>query len=152
MESNMSSLDRHDLAIIKALQEDGRLTVTALADKVGLSNTPCQVRLKRLQESGFITGFVALVDKTKLGLDHVAFVQVTLDSTSSRALNAFNEAVNHIPEVEQCHMIAANFDYLLKVRTKDMASYRMVLGESISTLPHVLQTSTFVVMESVKDV
>lgn len=148
----MSNLDRHDQAIIKALQEDGRLTVTALADRVGLSNTPCQVRLKRLQEHGYITGFVALVDKTKLGLDHVAFVQVTLDSTSSRSLNAFNEAVNQIPEVEQCHMTAANFDYLLKVRTKDMAAYRTVLGERISTLPHVQQTSTYVVMESVKDI
>jgi len=148
----MSNLDRHDQAIIKALQEDGRLTVTALADRVGLSNTPCQVRLKRLLENGYITGFVALVDKAKLGLDHVAFVQVTLDSTSSRSLKAFNEAVNQIPEVEQCHMTAANFDYLLKVRTKDMAAYRMVLGERISTLPHVQQTSTFVVMESVKDI
>ena len=148
----MNTLDRQDLAIIKALQEDGRLTITALAERIGLSKTPCQMLLKRLLESGYITGFVALVDKTKLGLDHVAFVQVTLDSTSSRALNAFNEAVNHIPEVEQCHMTAASFDYLLKVRTKGMAAYRQVLGEQISTLPHVQQTSTFVVMESVKDV
>ena len=145
-------LDKFDMAIIKALQEDGRLTVTALADRVGLSNTPCQIRLKKLQQQGYITGFVALVDKTKLGLDHVAFVQVTLSSTSSRALASFNEAVAHIPEVEQCHMTAANFDYLLKVRTHSMAAYREVLGEKISTLPHVQQTSTFVAMEAVKDV
>jgi Lrp/AsnC family leucine-responsive transcriptional regulator len=145
-------LDKFDMAIIKALQEDGRLTVTALADRVGLSNTPCQIRLKKLQQQGYITGFVALVDKTKLGLDHVAFVQVTLSSTSSRALASFNEAVSHIPEVEQCHMTAASFDYLLKVRTHSMAAYREVLGEKISTLPHVQQTSTFVAMEAVKDV
>ena len=145
-------LDKFDMAIIKALQEDGRLTVTALADRVGLSNTPCQIRLKKLQQQGYITGFVALVDKTKLGLDHVAFVQVTLSSTSSRALASFNEAVAHIPEVEQCHMTAASFDYLLKVRTRSMAAYREVLGEKISTLPHVQQTSTFVAMEAVKDV
>jgi Lrp/AsnC family leucine-responsive transcriptional regulator len=79
-------------------------------------------------------------------------VQATLSSTSSKSLAAFNAAVGSIAEIEQCHMIAASFDYLLKVRTKDMATYRAVLGEKISTLPHVMQTSTFVVMESVKDV
>ena len=148
----MNTLDRHDRAIISALQKNGRITITALAELVGLSNTPCQIRLKRLQDKGYITGFVALVNNTKLGMDHVAFVQVTLASTSSKALAAFNAAVTTTAEIEQCHMTAANFDYLLKVRTKDMASYRTVLGEKISTLPHVVQTSTFVVMESVKDV
>lgn len=147
----MTTLDRHDLAIIAALQKDGRSTITALANKVGLSSTPCQIRLKRLQDQGFITGYVALVNKTKLGLDHIAFVQVTLSSTSSKTLAAFNTAVSGVAEIEQCHMTAASFDYLLKVRTKDMASYRAVLGENISSLPHVVQTSTFVVMESVKD-
>tara|TARA_B100000780_G_scaffold183353_1_gene128687 strand:+ start:1020 stop:1466 length:447 start_codon:yes stop_codon:yes gene_type:complete len=148
----MNKLDRQDRAIIAALQKDGRMTITALAQRVGLSNTPCQIRLKRLQDHSFITGYVALVNKTKLGLDHVAFVQTTLGSTSSKALAAFNAAVANIAEIEQCHMTAASFDYLLKVRTKDMASYRAVLGEKISSLPHVVQTSTFVVMESVKDV
>jgi Lrp/AsnC family leucine-responsive transcriptional regulator len=148
----MHQLDRHDQAIIAALQKDGRMTITALALQVGLSNTPCQLRLKRLQDQGYITGYVALVNKTKLGLDHVAFVQATLASTSSKSLAEFNAAVSNIAEIEQCHMTAASFDYLLKVRTKDMASYRAILGEKISTLPHVVQTSTFVVMESVKDV
>tara|TARA_B100000795_G_scaffold139825_2_gene104675 strand:- start:2041 stop:2487 length:447 start_codon:yes stop_codon:yes gene_type:complete len=148
----MNKLDRHDQAIIATLQKDGRMTITALAEHVGLSNTPCQIRLKRLQDQGYITGYIALVNKTKLGLDHVAFVQATLASTSSKALAAFNAAVATIVEIEQCHMTAASFDYLLKVRTKDMASYRAVLGEKISSLPHVVQTSTFVVMESVKDV
>ena len=142
----MTKLDRHDWGIITALRKDGRMTITALANQVGLSNTPCQIRLKRLQDQGYITGYVALVNKTKLGLDHVAFVQATLSSTSSKSLAAFNAAVGSIAEIEQCHMIAASFDYLLKVRTKDMATYRAVLGEKISTLPHVMQTSTFVVM------
>ena len=82
----------------------------------------------------------------------MAFVQVTLSDTRTQALNAFNEAVRQIPEVEQCHMTAANFDYLLKIRTSDMESYRTVLGEKISSLPHVTNTSTFVVMEDVKDI
>ena len=103
-------------------------------------------------EAGYITGYTALVNQTKLGLAHIAFAQVTLNDTSSKALAAFNAAVKEISAVEQCHMMAANFDYLLKVRTRNMAEYRQVLGEQISNLPHVLQTSTFVVMENVKDI
>lgn len=145
-------LDKLDLAILQELQSNGRITVTELASRVGLSKTPCQIRMKRLEEQGYILGYVALLNLKKLGTRHVAFVQVSLSDTRTRALNAFNEAVRLIPEVEQCHMIAANFDYLLKIRTSDMESYRTVLGEKISNLPHVTQTSTFVVMEDVKDV
>ncbi|GGO87037.1 ArsR family transcriptional regulator [Marinobacterium nitratireducens] len=147
----MDKVDRIDLKIIDELQRNARITVTELASRVGLSKTPCQLRIKRLEEQGYITGYTALVDQSKLGLDHIAFVQVTLNNTSSKALAAFNEAASKIAEVEQCHMIAGGFDYLLKVRTRDMASYRSVLGEKLSTLPHVLQTTTFVVMENVKE-
>lgn len=147
----MDKIDRIDLAIIQKLQEQGRITITQLAENVGLSKTPCQARMKRLEKEGYIQSYTALVDRAKLGLDHIAFVQVTLTDTKSRALSAFNKSVSAIPEVEQCHMIAGGFDYLLKIRTKDMVSYRTVLGDRISTLPYVLQTSTFVVMESVKD-
>ncbi|GAA3721897.1 Lrp/AsnC ligand binding domain-containing protein [Oceanisphaera sediminis] len=151
MTEKTGNLDRADLQIIKELQEDARMTLTELASRVGLSKTPCQLRMRRLEEQGYITGYTALVDHGKLGRNHIAFVQVTLNDTSSKALTAFNKAVRKIGEVEQCHMIAGGYDYLLKVRTNDMLSYRMVLGEKLSTLPHVVQTSTFVVMESVKD-
>ncbi|AZT84788.1 winged helix-turn-helix transcriptional regulator [Marinobacter sp. NP-4(2019)] len=147
----MVELDRIDHAIIRELQKHARITVTELASRVGLSKTPCQVRMRRLEEQGYITGYTALVNQTKLGQSHIAFAQVTLHDTSSQSLTAFNQAVKQISAVEQCHMIAGNFDYLLKVRTRNMAEYRQVLGEQISALPHVLQTSTFVVMESVKD-
>lgn len=147
----MVDLDRLDHAILTELQQNARITVTELASRVGLSKTPCQIRMKRLEEQGYILGYTALVDQTKLGLNHVAFAQVTLNDTSSKALNAFNKAVRKISAVEECHMIAANFDYQLKVRTRNMEEYRAVLGEQISSLPHVLQTSTFVVMESVRD-
>ena len=133
------------------MQKNSRITVTELASRVGLSKTPCQVRMRRLEEQGYITGYTALVNQTKLGLSHIAFAQVTLNDTSSSALAAFNKAVKQISAVEQCHMIAGNFDYLLKVRTRNMQEYRQVLGEEISALPHVLQTSTFVVMENVRD-
>lgn len=148
----MADLDRIDQSIIRELQKNSRITVTELASRVGLSKTPCQVRMRRLEEHGYITGYTALVNQTKLGLSHIAFAQVTLNDTSSGALTAFNKAVQNVSAVEQCHMIAGNFDYLLKVRTRNMQEYRQVLGEEISALPHVLQTSTFVVMENVKDV
>lgn len=142
-------LDEFDRRILAALVEDGRMSVTDLATTVGLSKTPCQVRLRRLQESGVIRGFRAIVDPAKLGMDHVAFTEVKLSDTREAALNEFNVAVRRIPEVEECHMLASNFDYLLKVRTADIRRYRAVLGEKISALPHVASTSTFVAMETV---
>lgn len=142
-------LDDFDRRIIAALVEDGRMTVTDLAMAVGLSKTPCQVRLRRLQESGVIRGFRAMVDPAKLGMDHVAFAEVKLSDTREAALHEFNMAVRRIAEVEECHMIASSFDYLLKVRTADIRRYRTVLGEKISSLPHVASTSTFVAMETV---
>jgi len=148
----MENLDKLDLAILRELQKNGRITVTELASRVGLSKTPCQVRMRRLEELGYVMGYTALIDQKKLGSKHIAFVQVTMSDTKTKALQAFNDAVRCIPEIEQCHMIAANFDYLLKVRTSDIDNYREVLGEKISNLPHVKQTSTFVVMEDVKDI
>ena len=143
--------DRIDLAIIEELQKNARITVTELSSRVGLSKTPCQNRIKRLEEEGYILGYIALVNQQKMDASHVTYVQVTMNSTHSKALNAFNQAVREIPEVEQCHMIAANFDYLLKVRTANMTDYRKVLGEKIAGLPYVQHTSTFVVMEDIKD-
>jgi Lrp/AsnC family leucine-responsive transcriptional regulator len=133
------------------LRKDGRITFTELAQQVGLSKTPCQQRVKRLVESGVILGFRAIIDPAKLGLDHVAFAEVKLSDTREAALKEFNTAVRQIPEVEECHMIASSFDYLLKVRTSDIRKYRMVLGEKISSLPHVASTSTFVAMETVRE-
>lgn len=147
----MEDLDRFDRLIIHQLEQNSRITITELSQKVGLSKTPCQMRMKRLEEHGYIIGYTVILDHNMLGRGHIAFVQVKLNDTKSEALNAFNEEATKVPEIEQCHMIAGHFDYLLKVRTGDMLSYRKVLGEVISSLPHVRQTSTFVVMESVKD-
>lgn len=144
-------LDRIDRNILGALGREGRLSMAELADKVGLSKTPVQARVRRLEQTGIIRGYAAIVDRERIGEGHVAFVQVKLSDTRSAALDAFNQAVRAVSEIEQCHMMAASFDYLLKVRTRDIASYRRVLGERISALPHVAQTSTFVAMETVKD-
>jgi Lrp/AsnC family leucine-responsive transcriptional regulator len=144
-------LDSFDRKIIDALVRDGRMTVTDLAVQVGLSKTPCQVRLRRLIESGVISGFRAIVDPRRLGMDHVAFTEVKLSDTREKALGEFNAAVRRIAEIEECHMIASSFDYLLKVRTAGIRRYRIVLGEKISSLPHVASTSTYVAMETVLD-
>ncbi|MCF7748470.1 winged helix-turn-helix transcriptional regulator [Sulfitobacter sp. M39] len=145
-------MDRFDAAILSVLAEDGRISITDLAKRIGLSKSPTQARLRRLEESGVILGYRALLDPIRLGLDHVAFVEVRLEDTREVALRAFNEAVSRVPEIEQAHMIAGNFDYLLKVRTRDMAAYRRFLGETVTTLPYVANTSTYVAMEAVKEI
>ena len=145
------AIDQFDCAILDVLAKDGRITVTDLAQRIGLSKTPTQVRLRRLIDEGGILGFRAVIDPARLGLDHVAFAEVKLADTREQALRDFNAAVRRIEEVEECHMIASSFDYLLKVRTSDIRRYRFVLGEKISSLPHVASTSTFVAMETVRD-
>jgi Lrp/AsnC family leucine-responsive transcriptional regulator len=146
-----SDLDEFDRKIVSALRADGRMTVTDLADRIGLSKTPTQMRLKRLMDGGVIRGFRAIVDPARLGLDHVAFAEVKLSDTREKALGEFNAAVLRVPEIEECHMIASSFDYLLKVRTANIRDYRRVLGERISSLPHVASTSTYVAMETVRE-
>ena len=147
----MDEIDAFDRKIIAVLEKDGRLSVTELAKRVGLSKTPCQTRLKRLTDRGYTRGFKAVVDPEKLGLGHVAFTEVKLSDTREAALAEFRRGVQAIPQVEECHMIASSFDYLLKIRTRDIRQYRDVLGERISTLPHVASTSTFVVMETIRE-
>ncbi|SPF76976.1 Leucine-responsive regulatory protein [Aliiroseovarius pelagivivens] len=143
--------DRFDRLILDILSTDGRISITDLAGKIGLSKSPTQARLKKLEKTGVITGYRAQIDPIRMGRDHVAFVEVKLSDTREAALRAFNEGVAAIPEVEECYMLAAHFDYLLKVRTQDMRDYRRVLGEKISSLPHVAQSSTHVAMQAVKE-
>ncbi|NTE89115.1 Lrp/AsnC family transcriptional regulator [Agrobacterium rubi] len=150
--SETGDLDHFDMKILEAMSEDGRMSILQLSKQVGLSKTPCQTRLKRLVDEGYILGFRAILNPAKIGLEHIAFTEVKLSDTREKALEDFNTAVRKIKEVEECHMIAGAFDYLLKVRTTNIRKYRQVLGEKISSLPCVANTSTFVVMQSVKDV
>lgn len=144
-------LDSFDEKILSALARDGRITITQLSEDIGLSKSPCQVRLKRLEAEGYILGYRAILNARKLDRAHIAFVEVKLKDTREHALNAFNAAAREVLEIEECHMIAGSFDYLLKVRTKQISDYRRILGEAISALPNVAHTSTHVAMESVKD-
>jgi Lrp/AsnC family leucine-responsive transcriptional regulator len=151
MQNDHSELDRFDRAILKALAGDGRISITELARTIGLSKSPTQARLRRLEKDGIITGYRALFDPIRLGMDHVSFVEVRLSDTREAALAEFNAAVAKVPEIEQVHLIAGNFDYLMKVRTQSMSDYRRVLADHISTLPYVSNTSTYVAMQAVKE-
>lgn len=151
MQNDHTDLDRFDQAILRILSSDGRISVTDLSQRIGLSKSPTQARLRRLEQSGVITGYRAHFDPIRLGIDHVSFVEVRLENTREAALAEFNAAVMKIPEIEQVHLIAGNFDYLMKIRTQSMNDYRVVLAEKISTLPHVSSTSTYVAMQAIKE-
>jgi Lrp/AsnC family transcriptional regulator, leucine-responsive regulatory protein len=151
MQAQFPGLDRFDQSILRELSHNGRISVSELAQVIGLSKSPTQARLKRLETEGYIQGYRALVDPIRLGLDHVAFVEVKLTDTREAALAAFNAAVVMVEEIEEVHMLASHFDYLLKVRCRSMSDYRAILGEKISSLPHVSSTSTYMSMQAVKD-
>lgn len=145
-------LDSIDVKILEELESDGRLSIVDLALRVNLTNTPCSERVKRLERDGYIQGFRAIVSKDRLGLGHLTVVQVSLAaSAADNSLAKFNEAVREIEEVELCLLIAGSFDYLLLVRTRDIAHFRDVLEEKASKLPGIHQTFSFAVMETVKD-
>ena len=145
------NLDSFDHKLLAELAVNGRLPIIELARRIGLSKSPTQARLRRLEAQGYILGYRALLDPEKLQREHVAFVEVRLTDTRETALSAFNKAVMGVPEIETCHLIAGQFDYLLKIRCRDMRAYRDILAEVVSTLPYVASTSTHVSMQAVKD-
>ena len=144
-------MDKIDQKLLELLAINGRSTLSNLAKEVNLSISPCQARIKKLEEQKYILGYHAQINFQQLEKAHIAFVQVSLSSTRAKALEEFNIEVGKLDAVEQCYMIAGSFDYLLKVRTSDIKSYRLVLSEKISSLPHVASTSTFVSMQSIKE-
>jgi Lrp/AsnC family transcriptional regulator, leucine-responsive regulatory protein len=147
----MKKLDPIDLAILYALQRDGRLSIVALAKAVGLSATPCAERVRALEASGVIGGYAASLDAAQLGLGLLVFIEIAIDRTSHDAFQQFRQAIARIPQVQECHMVAGGFDYLLKVRVADMAAYRVFLGEVLSRVPGIRETHSYAVMERVKE-
>jgi len=148
--SKRKPLDRTDRLILQVLQRDGRISNVDLAKKVALSPTPCLERVKRLENAGYIRGYVALLDAGKLNASTQAFIQVSLTNTSTRNLREFNQRMRELEEVESCHMVAGGFDYLLQIRCADMQDYQRFLGEKLAAIPLVDQTHTYVVIEEVK--
>lgn len=144
------ALDRIDINILDNLQRDGRIANVDLARKVNLSASPCIDRVKRLEKEGYIEGYGARLNASKLGYGTAVFIQVTLDRTTGEVFDKFRDAVVQIPQVAECHMVAGGFDYLLKLRLPGMDAYRSILS-MIVDLPGVAQTHTYVVLEQVKN-
>jgi Lrp/AsnC family leucine-responsive transcriptional regulator len=143
-------LDRTDLQILDQLQMDGRLAVAELGRRVHLSPTPCLERVRRLERDGYITGYTARLDEQRLGFDLLAFIEVSLDRTNPDFFERFKRSVADLDEVVECHMVAGNFDYLLKVRTISMADFRRFLVEKLTPISGLQQTHTYFTLESVK--
>ena len=147
----MKKLDTIDLKILDELQRDGRLSNVALAKIVGLSPTPCAERVRALEAAGVIAGYAARLDAQRLDLGLLVFIEIAIDRTSQDAFDQFASAITRIPQVQECHMVAGGFDYLVKVRVADMAAYRAFLGEVLSKVPGIRETHTYAVMERVKE-
>jgi len=145
----MRLLNKIDMAILDYLQRRGRCSNVELAKQVNLSPSPCLERVKRLEADGYIEGYSAKLNAAKLNQAMSAFIQVTLDRTTSDVFDQFKEALIKIPQVAECHMVAGGFDYLVKLRFSDMLQYRVVLGQLVE-LPGVAQTHTYMVIEDVK--
>ncbi len=144
-------LDETDKRILRALQQDGRMTNQALAEACAISPAACFDRVKRLRANGYILGAMALLDPAKLDRALLIFVEVLLERTTGEVFEQFAAAVRNQPDILECHMVAGGFDYLIKARVRDMAAYRMFLGEVLVQMPGVRETRTYAVLEEVKN-
>lgn len=149
-EPGRHELDRLDQKILSRLQEDGRISMAQLARELHLSVTPCVERVKRLEEQGYITAYRAELSPSHMGQHLLAYVQVALDRTTPEVFDRFRTAMEVLDFVQEAHMVAGGFDYLLKIRVRDMKEYRSVLSAHITCIRGVQQTHTYFVMEEVK--
>lgn len=150
-ESSTPALDRIDIKILRALQAEGRLTNAELAARVAVSAATCHRRTQRLFEEGTITGVRAEIAPAAVGLGALVMVGVVLDRSTPESFAAFENAVLAIKDVLDCNLVAGDFDYLLKIRVRDMADFNKLHGQKLIALPGVRQTRTFFVMKEVKE-
>lgn len=149
--SSMDNFDGIDLKILRALQVEGRLSNADLAERVNVSAATCHRRTQRLFEEGYITGVRAEVAPSAVGLGAMVMVGVVLDRSTPESFGAFEGAVMELKEVLDCSLVAGDFDYLLKIRVRDMADFNKLHGQKLIALPGVRQTRTFFVMKEVKE-
>lgn len=147
----MPDIDRIDRKILDALQRDGRLPMTELAQRIGLTTSPCTERVKRLEREGVIEGYHARVNPEALGRTLLVYVELTLSSKSTQIFDAVRQALLLEPRVLECHLISGSFDYLLKVRLTAMREYRELLGHILRQIPVPAQSNSYVVMEEIKE-
>ncbi|CAM4086557.1 winged helix-turn-helix transcriptional regulator [Roseateles saccharophilus] len=147
----MQELDRIDLKILDILQREGRLPITELSERIGLSASPCTERVRRLERSGVITGYHARVDPHALGRSLLVFVELTLSTKSEDIFAQVKRELQLVPEVLECHLVSGGFDYLVKARLGQMNDYRQLLGKILKKIPVPAQSHSYVVMEEVKE-
>ena len=133
-------MDAMDRKILSALQADGRLSVTDLAERVGLSPTPCARRMARMEADGIITGYAARVDAAKLGYGITVFVFVELERQSQKTLQEFERAIKRFPEVMECHLMTGSRDILLKIATSDLTAFDEFLENSLLRVEGIRST------------
>lgn len=151
MPADARQLDKIDRKILRVLQQDGRISFTELGERVGLSTSPCTERVRRLERDGVITGYHARLDPHMVGADLLVFVQISLAYKSGDVFEEFRDAALRLPNVLECHLVSGDFDYLIKARMSEMASYRKLLGSTLLTMPHVRDSKSYIVMEEVKE-
>jgi|GEM_PF-44694 len=149
--SPVATLDKLDRHILDLLQRDGRMSMTDLAEAVGLTVTPCIERVRRLEREGVITGYHARVAPGPLDAGLLVFVEVSISSKSERSFEDFRREVLCIPHVQECHLVSGDFDYMIKARIKEIGQYRTLLGDILLRLPGVTQTKSCIVMEEIKE-
>lgn len=146
----MEQLDKFDLAILQELQNDGRLSNTELAARVGLSTAPCWRRVRALEEAGFIKGYHAELDRQKLGLGVLAFVRLDAERNTGDSTRALEEAIRQLPEVVSCHYISGTGTFELQVVTRDLESFSRLAREHLINLPHIKDLHTSFSLGEVK--
>ncbi|CAN5543102.1 Lrp/AsnC family transcriptional regulator [soil metagenome] len=146
----MESLDKFDVAILQELQQDGRLTNTELASRVGLSAAPCWRRVRALEQSGFIKGYHAEIDRHKIGLGVLAFVRLDADRNSGDATRKLEEAIRKLPEVIACHYISGTGTFELQVIAQDLDAFSRFALHSLINLPNVKDLHTSFSLGEVK--
>jgi Lrp/AsnC family leucine-responsive transcriptional regulator len=145
------NVDRIDLKILRALQKDGRISNAELAQLVDVSAATCHRRTQRLFDEGYVTAVRAMVDPGKINRGALVMVGVVLDRSTRESFADFEKAVAKLKFVLDCHLVAGDFDYFLKIRVGDMADFNRIHGEQLIALPGVRQTRTFFVMKEVVD-
>ncbi len=144
-------LDRTDLKILRLLQSDGRLGNAEIAKRVNTSPATCHRRIQRLFAEGYVTSVRAQIAPQKVEMGTLAFVGVVLDRSTPESFGAFEEAIREMKLVLDCHIVAGDFDYILKIRVRDMADFNKLHADRLIALPGVRQTRTFFVMKEVVD-
>lgn len=144
-------LDRTDLKILRLLQSDGRMGNAEIAKRVNTSPATCHRRIQRLFAEGYVSGVRAQIAPRKVDMGTLAFVGVVLDRSTPESFGAFEAAIRAMPLVLDCHIVAGDFDYILKIRVRDMADFNKLHADRLIALPGVRQTRTFFVMKEVVD-